>query len=560
MSPARTADGPLVNPLRAARATGAGLFALLTFCLALATPAAAASPADPGATDADLEDAIVALQSETLVLVELDAFATVPPRLRTIHDEYASYLDGLDATELHQWLEDADQQGADALQRLRADGVALSDPTVHALSPLSRATMDAFRAGSTVSLPGPEWAAALGELETLAANGSDPGLLTPEAPTASPAPVPAARANTPPVPKVEEGASPGLVTAALLIGGAALAVAVSVAAVQLSRRRRSVATEADADSALAAGRRLAEATDRDRLRAVVLAEVCALTGAEHAAWLCDGGDVADTAPSQAPLSDEAIAVLDHVADTAQSRTATAAWRSGQPECALLAVAVTGRGRVWGALVARRGADRPFEAAERVRFERLAPWVATAHGTVERHHTLAELSLTDGLTALANRRRLDSDLSAATASSMPSVGFVMLDVDHFKTYNDTHGHPAGDELLRRLAAVLNSCVRRQDVVYRYGGEEFAVLMPGADLASARDAAERIRATIADADLPGAASQPGGRVTVSVGVAVGPGGDAAALHLAADSSLYEAKRLGRNRVVTAGDDPDRAAADA
>ncbi|MCB2176925.1 MAG: hypothetical protein KQH57_14025 [Actinomycetales bacterium] len=81
---------------------------------------------------------------------------------RTIHDEYASYLDGLDATGLHQWLEDADLPGADA-----------------------------FRAGSTVSLPAPEWATALGELETLTANGSDPGLLTPEATTASPAPVPA---------------------------------------------------------------------------------------------------------------------------------------------------------------------------------------------------------------------------------------------------------------------------------------------------------------------------------------------------------------------------------
>lgn len=543
-------------PLRAARVTGAGLFALLAVCLTFTTPAAAASPAGPGTTGADLEDAIVALQGEVLVLVELDAFATVPPRLRNVHDEYAAYLDGLDRAELRHWLDAADHDGADALQRLRADGVDLSDPTVHALAPLARTTMDALAVGTAVALPGQEWAAALADLETLAANGPDPGVLPPEETGALTSPGADPQVDPPPLPARSDGVPPDRATAALVVGGVALAVALSVAAVMLMRRRRSATAGADADSALAAGRRLAEVTDRDRLRTVVLAEVCALAEAGDAAWLRDADDeVTETSPSRVPLSDEAIALLDHVADTAQSRTATAPWRRDEPEQSLLIVAVTGRGRVSGALVARRDRNRPFGAAERARLERLAPMVATTCATVEQHHALAELSLTDGLTALANRRRLDQDLAGVTAGS--SVGFVMLDVDHFKSYNDTHGHPAGDELLRRLASVLADCVRRGDVVYRYGGEEFAVLMPGADLASAQDAAERIRTTVADAELPGASSQPGGRITVSVGVAVGPGDDATALHKAADSSLYEAKRLGRNRVVTARGDRSAAA---
>jgi diguanylate cyclase (GGDEF)-like protein len=126
---------------------------------------------------------------------------------------------------------------------------------------------------------------------------------------------------------------------------------------------------------------------------------------------------------------------------------------------------------------------------------------------------------------------------------------MLDIDHFKRINDEHGHDAGDEVLRAVAAVLRNATRDVDVTARHGGEEFVVLLPETGLAAARDAAERVRTAVATATV-----DPGGRqlsVTVSVGVSAWPDSATAPADLlpGADAALYEAKRSGRNRVVAA-----------
>ncbi len=166
--------------------------------------------------------------------------------------------------------------------------------------------------------------------------------------------------------------------------------------------------------------------------------------------------------------------------------------------------------------------------------------------------LEQLATRDPLTALHNRRSLDARMSEALAldrrygaANGRVHGLLLIDVDHFKRINDQHGHPAGDAVLRRLAELLVSTVRVSDVVARFGGEEFAVLLP--ELAGPLDAvmaAEKIRAVVEAASFPAV-----GRLTVSIGVSLASPDDADAQPLIAraDAALYEAKRGGRNAVV-------------
>jgi len=173
--------------------------------------------------------------------------------------------------------------------------------------------------------------------------------------------------------------------------------------------------------------------------------------------------------------------------------------------------------------------------------------------------LEEMALRDGLTGLFNHRyfqeSFEAELSRAKRHNHP-VGLLFIDVDHFKTYNDKHGHPAGDRLLRRLAEVLlggrvsglPAQTRASDIVARYGGEEFVIVLPETNLEGSVIKAERIRRLIADFAFEHAAAQPLGRVSVSIGVAAYPehGAEKQPLIDAADRQLYRAKHEGRNRV--------------
>ncbi|NML26811.1 sensor domain-containing diguanylate cyclase [Zoogloea dura] len=169
--------------------------------------------------------------------------------------------------------------------------------------------------------------------------------------------------------------------------------------------------------------------------------------------------------------------------------------------------------------------------------------------------LARRSDTDGLTGLANRRCFDEalqgELSRACRARRP-LALIMIDVDHFKQYNDYYGHLAGDDCLRRVAAVLEAGVHRPgDLCARYGGEEFAVIAASSDAAGMAVLAERLRAGVEQLEIPHAGS-PCGVVTASFGVAVlVPDSNKVAERLIrlADEALYEAKEQGRNRVVMA-----------
>ena len=172
--------------------------------------------------------------------------------------------------------------------------------------------------------------------------------------------------------------------------------------------------------------------------------------------------------------------------------------------------------------------------------------------------LEELATTDGLTGLFNHRHfkglLETEVNRSRRLDFPT-SLVMLDVDHFKIYNDTHGHPAGDVVLRGVAELLQSRLRGTDVPCRYGGEEFAVILLDTGKQMAMAVAEEIRSRIEATPFDGQESQPDGVLSISVGVATFPDDaeDHAALLRAADEALYAAKRGGRNRVIDAGSEP-------
>ncbi|MDX6410746.1 MAG: hypothetical protein QOE91_262, partial [Gaiellaceae bacterium] len=160
--------------------------------------------------------------------------------------------------------------------------------------------------------------------------------------------------------------------------------------------------------------------------------------------------------------------------------------------------------------------------------------------------------TDQLTGLANRSSFHDRLDAALRVAQRRNGnhaVLFVDIDDFKDVNDHHGHLAGDDVLRELATVLNETVRSVDIAARWGGEEFALILPGADAAGGVHLAERARVALADRTILTQEGVPV-RVTASFGVASSPEhGDGDDLLRAADSALYEAKKRGKNRVETA-----------
>ncbi len=175
-----------------------------------------------------------------------------------------------------------------------------------------------------------------------------------------------------------------------------------------------------------------------------------------------------------------------------------------------------------------------------------------HALRKKNEELHELSIRDGLTGLYNRKHMMETLHQETARSLRynhPYSVLMLDIDHFKDYNDNYGHLAGDAVLKEVAATLMSSLRAGDYAARYGGEEFLLLLQETTLEDALESAERIRGLVEGRKAGGALTAPG--ITVSIGVASFPesGSDPEEIINKADAALYEAKRAGRNRVASA-----------
>ncbi len=172
------------------------------------------------------------------------------------------------------------------------------------------------------------------------------------------------------------------------------------------------------------------------------------------------------------------------------------------------------------------------------------------------HSLKEAeqrAKTDTLTGLPNRRALDEFFRTAQMKAMEvddPLSILLLDIDHFKTFNDSYGHAVGDQVIRLIASVLRERVREHDLPARYGGEELIAVLPGADLATCCTVAERIRATIADCRITRRSTgEYLPDITVSIGIAqFRPGESMNELIERCDRALYRAKAMGRNRIVT------------
>ncbi len=173
---------------------------------------------------------------------------------------------------------------------------------------------------------------------------------------------------------------------------------------------------------------------------------------------------------------------------------------------------------------------------------------------EKNKELEQLSTTDSLTGLFNRKHLMEKLDielGRSARYQRDFTLLIIDIDHFKRYNDTYGHLAGDEVLRRMGAILKKSIRKSDYAARYGGEEFIVLLPETGAEAGAQMAERIRRRMAEEEMGSDTNRT--NVTISGGVASFPdyGEEAESIIKNADAALYEAKKRGRNQIIIAGD---------
>lgn len=217
-------------------------------------------------------------------------------------------------------------------------------------------------------------------------------------------------------------------------------------------------------------------------------------------------------------------------------------------------------RVIGTLACWSWTSDRFDEDDERALELMASQVATAIAAADMHEQSEHEAHSDALTSLPNRRQLNDDLRGvlleASHRETPHA-IAMVDIDHFKRFNDEYGHRVGDITLQKVADVLKSSLREEDRVYRFGGEEFLIVYAGATAENALKLAERARSAVERAPLTGDALQPVGPVTISIGVALFPddGHDMEALIDVADRAMYVSKEMGRNRVTLSGHEPER-----
>ena len=306
------------------------------------------------------------------------------------------------------------------------------------------------------------------------------------------------------------------------------------------------------DALLDVSRRLTSAATTGDIDAAVVRDALGLVPGTGAALVHQDGDqlrVGHESHAGLLVADHlSDGVVQRVAETGQSVVQVSATEAAirNLPASLIAVPLVGGGRVSAILVVVRPAASPFQPEERDTLLALAPVAAAALQNAKTARATREETMIDPLTGIGNRRRLDAELPAALRSE-GDVALVMVDLDHFKAINDTHGHPAGDKLLQGVAGVIRDTIRPGDSVYRFGGEEFCVVLRDTSASSeeAVDVAERIRAAVAERSYDVGIGAPL-RMTASLGVATATDLDADAILSRADAALYDAKHGGRNQV--------------
>jgi len=207
------------------------------------------------------------------------------------------------------------------------------------------------------------------------------------------------------------------------------------------------------------------------------------------------------------------------------------------------------GRTHGLITVIRR-SRPFSDPDRELLQSLASQATLALENVELHFQVRRQAVTDELTGLANHGRFQDRLTAEIEQVRRyhhQVGLIMLDIDNFKSINDSYGHQQGDVVLKQVARILRETSRDADTAARYGGEEMALILPHTDLEGSYAIAERVRTAIEAMRIPRLDQQGALRITASLGVAASSNGDKDGLIAQADAALYEAKHAGKNRTV-------------
>lgn len=219
---------------------------------------------------------------------------------------------------------------------------------------------------------------------------------------------------------------------------------------------------------------------------------------------------------------------------------------------VLVAPMRGRDELDGLLVVHRATGAAFSPSEREFLDGVAVQAALAIANARLYTQALELSLTDPLTGLGNRRhllqRLELEFALAERTREP-LTIAVVDIDHFKKLNDTGGHAAGDEILKTIAALLQGAVRRTDMVARLGGEEFCLVLPNLPKGRSFEVLDKVRRLVREHGLPPELAHLG-TVTISIGTSTSgvDGADLATLFDAADAALYHSKRTGRDRTTT------------
>ncbi|MGI4788078.1 MAG: diguanylate cyclase [Janthinobacterium lividum] len=231
-------------------------------------------------------------------------------------------------------------------------------------------------------------------------------------------------------------------------------------------------------------------------------------------------------------------------------------RGTEASFAMLLLPLVAGNQTIGVVQYERDAPGAFTSRDLSRIQALASQAAATLANVRAHQDVYSQAVTDALTGLYNRRHMQTVLADERRRAQRyshSLSVIMLDVDGFKGYNDTYGHVQGDVLLKMLAGILQGSVRGVDIVGRFGGEEFIIVMPETPSEEAYQTAERLRLAVAQTIFPGFADDPALVVfkTISLGVATFPDitHDTQALVTLADNALYRAKRGGRNQTIQA-----------
>jgi diguanylate cyclase (GGDEF)-like protein len=254
--------------------------------------------------------------------------------------------------------------------------------------------------------------------------------------------------------------------------------------------------------------------------------------------------------AQQPGDDEPSPTFDEIALAALTAEQPVTWRdfTSSPSHDVVAVALRARGKAFGALVV--GRRELFDQDDVHVIELLSNNAAITISNARLYQQTRRLAITDPLTGLFNLRHFRSSLAQEIQKAKRlqyPIAVIMADIDHFKTFNDTYGHPKGNVALKKIAQTMVQNLRQTDLIARYGGEEFAAILPGCDRTSLLQVAEKVRQAVESTQFTMSHDEAPARLTLSIGGAWQEAeySDAPSLIATADEALYTAKATGRNR---------------